>query len=152
MTAARADILALGAPPCGIKSPTDLHVLSVAPNRDRHRTTVREKGGKRRTVGRHRGFPSMAGFRLQRSYPEGGQALLKLDKELIGGRLVEAVGIARWTSASAVRRGELGLPLQTAVSCVLRDSLLLPLLTTAFGLECRGRNRRGAHAPAMAPP
>jgi hypothetical protein len=37
MTTARADILALGAPPCGIKSPTDLPVLSVAPNRDRHR-------------------------------------------------------------------------------------------------------------------
>ena len=69
--------------------------------------------------------------------------MLKLDEELIGGRLVEAVGIARWTSASAVRRGELGLPLQTAVSCVLRDSLLLPLRTAAFGLECRGGNRRG---------
>jgi hypothetical protein len=51
--------------------------------------------------------------------------------------------IARRTSASAVCCGELGSPLRIAVSSVLRDALLLPFHTAAFGLEFRGGNRQG---------
>lgn len=42
------------------------------------------------------------GFGLQRDYPEIGQALLKLDKVLIRGRLAEALGVARRTDTAAV--------------------------------------------------
>jgi hypothetical protein len=41
-----------------------------------------------------------------------------------------------------MRRGKLGSPLRIAVSSVLRNALLLPLRTAAFGLEFRGGNRR----------
>jgi hypothetical protein len=40
-----------------------------------------------------------------------------------------------------VRRGELGSPLRFTVSRVLRNTLLLLLLATAFGLEFRGGDR-----------
>jgi hypothetical protein len=51
--------------------------------------------------------------------------------------------IAHRTSASAVRHGDLGSPLRIAVSSILRDALLLPFRTAAFGLEFRGDHRRG---------
>jgi hypothetical protein len=50
--------------------------------------------------------------------------------------------ISRRTSVSAVRRGELGSPLQIVVSSVLRNALRLPLRTSAIGVEFRGGNRR----------
>jgi hypothetical protein len=50
--------------------------------------------------------------------------------------------IARRTSVSAMRHGDLGSPLRIMVSSILRNALRLPLHTSAIGVEFRGGNRR----------
>jgi hypothetical protein len=55
-------------------------------------------------------------------------------------------GICRRTSVSAVCRGKPRSPLRISVSSILRNTILLPLRTSTFGLEFRVGNRVGAIA------